>query len=198
MGKIYSINPMSFDSGPGIRVEVVLVNKGDEFIELSPSELVDRIRKFRPYFGPDDGGVTFKGNNIFEQVNFLSDTCKLCHKAGISTCIETNGFDYSLNEEVLNNIDFVILNIESLPLYNYTNISMDNMMNTNKFINDIIEKNINIRIKQIIKKGINDNIEYIQALKKFINMYGIIDIDLTSHDVEEDRLFELRRILKEV
>ena len=95
-------------------------------------------------------------------------------------------------------IDFVILNIESLPLYNYTNISMDNMMNTNKFINDIIERNINIRIKQIIKKGINDNIEYIQALKKFINMYGIIDIDLTSHDVEEDRLFELRRILKEV
>ena len=198
MVKIYSMNPMSFDSGPGIRVEVVLCDDNSEGIQLSSKELVDRIRKFRPYFGPDAGGVTFKGVNIFNYSNYLEEVCTICHKAGISTCIETNGIDYVNNMNLLNNIDFVILKIESLPLFNYNNFSIDNMMNVSNLINDINDKKINIFIKQFIEKGINDTMDYIAALKKYITMYNIKNVELVSTDLDENKLLELKRVLDEV
>lgn len=198
MVKIYSMNPMSFDSGPGIRVEVVLCDDNEDGIELTSKELVDRIRKFRPYFGPDGGGVTFKGINIFKYSDYLEEVCLICHKAGINTCIETNGIDYSNNNSLLNYIDLVILNIESLPLFNYNNFSIENMMNTSNLISDINEKKINIYAKQFIENGINDTIEYINALKKYISMYNINEIELISNDLDEYKLLELKRVLKEV
>lgn len=198
MVKVYSMNPMSFDSGPGIRVEVVLCDDDSAGIELTSKELVDRIRKFRPYFGPDGGGVTFKADNIFKYSSFLEEACVICHKAGINICIETNGIDYSDNIDLLNNIDLVILKIESLPLFNYNNYSIESMMNTSNLINKVNEKKINICAKQFIQNGINDTIEYINALKKYISMYGINDIELISDDLDDNKLLELKRILKEV
>lgn len=198
MIKIYSMNPMSFDSGPGIRVEVVLCEDTDDGIELTSKELVDRIRKFRPYFGPDGGGVTFKGNDIFKYSKYLEEVCLICHKAGINTCIETNGINYNNDSMLLDNIDLVILKIESLPLYNYNNLSIDSMMNTSNLINDLNEKNINICIKQVIESGINDTIDYIEVLKKYVSMYNINDVELISNDLDDNKLLELKNILNEV
>ncbi len=196
MGKIESINPMCFDSGPGIRVEVILSSESG--IELSSNELVDRIRKFRPYFGPDGGGVTFKGS-IFEQTSFLIDTCQLCHKAGINTCIETTGNDYNESIDLLDYIDIVILNINSLPLYNYNNVDLQYLMNTDKLVNKLNEKNSIMWIKQIIKKDINDKEDYIYALKKYIKMYDNIEnVILLSDDVESKIIDNFYELIKEV
>lgn len=199
MGKISTMNPMSFDSGPGIRVEVQLSNEDDENgIELTPNELVDRIRKFRPYFGPDGGGVTFKGN-IFEQAKFIEDTCHICHKAGINTCIETTGNDYIDDTNILNYVDIVIININGLPLYNYDNLDIEYLMNTNKLVNKLNEQNLKTWIKQIIKKDLNNSIDYIYALKKYVNMYDNIEnIQIFSDDVSEEKINEFYEILKEV
>lgn len=197
MMKIYSINPMSFDSGPGIRVEVILCDN-EEGIELTAKDLVDRIRKFRPYFGPDGGGVTFKGNNIFKYSQYLEETCLICHKAGINTCIETNGIDYSNNNSLLNYVDLIILKIDSLPLYNYNNFSIESMMNTSNLINDINDKNIDVYIKQFIESGVNDTKEYIDVLKKYISMYNISNVELVSNSLDDSVLLELKEKLNEV
>ena len=70
-GCINSINPMAMDCGPGIRVLVDIEQKEDG-IELTPNEMVDRIRKFRPYFGPDNGGVTFTGKDLNKYIGQFS------------------------------------------------------------------------------------------------------------------------------
>ncbi len=195
-GTISSINPMSFDSGPGIRVSVELNNTNE--LSLTPNEMVDRIRKFRPYIGPDGGGVTFYGN-LFEQKDFLKETCLISHKAGINTCIITNGIDYVDDEALFKHIDLVILDIISLPMYNYNDIAIEDLMNINRFLNKLEEKQINLWIKQKIYKDKNDNEEYINALKKFLNMFhNINDIELIGIDVDSNRLNYLESLLKEV
>lgn len=105
MINLEEINPLTFDNGPGIRVKVVLSNNGS--ILLTPNELVDRIRKFRPYIELDNGGVTFTG--IISDIEALSSTCLICHKAGINTCIELTNYsdEYDI---ILKYIDAVILN----------------------------------------------------------------------------------------
>ncbi len=196
-GNILSINPMSFSSGPGIRVEICLDASAE--LTLTPKETVDRIRKFRPYFGPDGGGVTFKGKDIFKYAIYLNETILICHKAGINTCIETDGLNYSESLELLNWIDLVIIDISSLPLYNYHNLSMEQLMNVDRLINQLSEKRKNVWIKQVIKKGLNDSCEYIELLKKYLGRYNNIgNIEIIGDDISYDKLDSFRRILKEV
>lgn len=187
------INPMSFNSGPGIRVEVLISNTVG--LEVNPKDMVDRIRKFRPYFGPDGGGVTFKGA-LLENIAFLKETCRICHKAGINTCIELSAKKYQNDKELFKDIDLIILSLDSLPLFNYNNLSIEELMNINQFINDASEYKIDIWIKQFIKHGVNDTIEYIECLNKYLRMYNNIRrIELLSEDI---LLEELKNKLKEV
>lgn len=177
---IESINPMSFDSGPGIRVEVILSKESG--ILLTVNELVNRIRKFRPYFGVDGGGVTFKGD-VFLDYDYLYNICRLCNKSGINVCIETNGLLYNSDLDIFKYLDLVILSIESLPLLNYNNNSVDELMNVDKFITDCEFNDVNIFIKQEIFKNINDTRLYIELLKKYLSKFNnIIDINLYTKD----------------
>ncbi len=195
-GNITSIDPMSFDAGPGIRTVIKLDD--DAVVTLTPNETVDRIRKFRPYIGPDDGGVTFMGTSLFKQSDYLKETTKISHKAGFTTCIITNGIGVPLDSDLFKHIDFVILEIDSIPLYNYNNLSTDDLLNVNKFVNMLEEAKITISAKQVIKKGLNDSHEYIHALKKYLGMYeSIKNIELTSEELSDGELNELKELLKE-
>lgn len=196
-GNILSIDPMNLNSGPGIRVEIYLSE--DAELTMTPLETVNRIRKFRPYFGPDGGGVTFKGKDIFKYADYLKETCLICHKAGINTCIETDGLEYNNNLELLNYTDLFIINIISLPLYNYNDLTIEQLMNIDKLMNHLNEKNINIWIKQAIQKDINDSCEYFEILKKYLGRYdNIKDIEIIGNDISNDKLNSFQRILKEV
>ena len=141
MINIKEINPITENNGPGIRVEVILTKENG--IELTPNELVDRIRKFRPYIELNGGGVTFIGDicNIEE----LSSTCMICHKAGINTCIELDNYknEYDL---ILKYIDIVIIDkieyIEEI-INKFNNIKI--YTRNNEFSYDILSK-YNIKI----------------------------------------------------
>lgn len=196
-GHVLSIDPMSLTSGPGLRVEIYLDESAE--LTLTPKETVDRIRKFRPYFGPDGGGVTFKGTNIFKYADYLKETMFICHKAGINTCIETDGLDYTDNKQLLDVIDLTIININSLPLFNYNKLSIEQLMKVDRLINHLSEKKKNIWIKQVIRKELNDSFEYMEHLKKYLNRYdNISNIELVNYDITDDRLDSFKRILKEV
>lgn len=196
-GHILDIDPMNDCSGPGYRVLITL-DKNSE-LEMSPKDTVDRIRKFRPYIGPEGGGVTFKGD-LFSQIKYLEETCHICHKAGFTTCIITDGCDYKYQSEneLLNQIDLVILNINSLPLYNYNDYSTEKLMEINKFTNHLNEIKKPLWIKQVITKDLNDNEKYILALKKYIRMFdNIMDIELISDNIPDIEMNEFKKILSE-
>ena len=53
---------------------------------LSPQELVNRLCRFKPYYG-DEGGVTFSGGEPLLQKEFLQEVLPLCRQAGIHTCL---------------------------------------------------------------------------------------------------------------
>ena len=197
MGKILEINPMSVISGPGIRVEVIL-SSDDNGLDLTPNQLVDRIRKFRPYIELNDGGVTFKGDNIFLHSDFIEETSHILHKSGFKVCIMCCAHNYNCNEDIMKYIDLVILNINSLPLYNYNNLTDIEFLNIDKFIKDVTKKNIPLWINQEIKKDINDNKEYIKELKNYLNVYQNIEqIDIIGN-IENESLDELKKVINKV
>ena len=139
MINVEEINPITVNNGPGIRVEVVLSNNSE--LSLTPNELVDRIRKFRPYIELNNGGVTFKG--IFNNIEEISNACHICHKAGINTCIEL--IDYKEEYDIiLKYIDIVILNsLDYIDKIYNKNIEL--FIRDNNYNNDLLNK-YNIKI----------------------------------------------------
>lgn len=179
-GYIDSIETMGLVDGPGIRFVVFMQgcplrclychnpetwNIGGK-MEITPNELVRHIYKYRNYFGKN-GGVTFSGGEPLYQHEFLLECLKLCKKMGIHTCIDTSGVSEN-NEEILKYVDLVIWDIKALDKETYKYITGKNIDKSLEFIKLCQKMNKEMWIRQVIIPGINDNIEYIKKLKKFI------------------------------
>ena len=141
-GYIHSIETMGLVDGPNIRVVIFMQGcslrcafchnpdtwKSISKLKMSANEVVDEIRKYRPYIEMG-GGVTFSGGEPLLQSKFLLDMLKLCKKAGIHTCIDTSGTGYSKKylNEILKYTDLVILDIKAIDSKNYKKITKRTM-----------------------------------------------------------------------
>ena len=95
-GLIHSIESMGLVDGPGIRTVVFLQGchlrcrychnpdtwseQNPKAMELSPNALLQKLSRFRTYYGKN-GGVTFSGGEPLLQPEFLQEALALCKKA---------------------------------------------------------------------------------------------------------------------
>ena len=182
-GYIHSIETMGLVDGPGIRVVVFMQGcplrclfchnpetwnkKSDN--KMTSKEIVDEVRKYRPYI-EKDGGVTFSGGEPLLQTEYLLEMLKMCKDAGLHTCIDTSGTGYSKEylDEVLKYTDLVILDIKAIDDIGYKEMTGKEMIEFNYFVERLNKSNNKVWIRQVIIPNINDNEEYILKLKKYI------------------------------
>ena len=185
-GFIHSIETMGLVDGPGIRIIIFLQgcplrctfchnpetwNKRSNK-EMTSKEIVDEIRKYRPYI-EKDGGVTFSGGEPLFQSEFLLEMLRMCKKAGIHTCIDTSGtgYDKKYLDEILKYTDLVILDIKAIEENKYKEITGKSIDEFNYFVDKLIEKNNKLWLRQVIVPGINDREKYILELKEYIKKF---------------------------
>lgn len=189
-GYIHSIETMGLVDGPGIRIVVFFqgcmlrcsfCHNPDTWIpntnlKVTPKEIVDQVRKYRPYI-EQGGGVTFSGGEPLLQSEFLLETLKLCKKAGIHTCIDTSGtgYDKELLPQILKYTDLILLDIKAIDPINYKKITTQDMDMFNYFKDEVIKSNNKIWIRQVIVPTINDNEEYILKLKEYIKQFPNVE-----------------------
>ncbi len=182
-GYIHSIETMGLVDGPGIRVVVFMQgcplrclfchnpetwNKKSNN-KMTSKEIVDEVRKYRPYI-EKDGGVTFSGGEPLLQTEYLLEMLKMCKDAGLHTCIDTSGTGYNKEylDEVLKYTDLVILDIKAIDDIGYKEMTGKEMIEFNYFVEILNKSNNKVWIRQVIIPNINDNEEYILKLKKYI------------------------------
>ncbi len=125
-GNIHSIETLGTLDGPGIRMVVFFqgcrlrcaychnpdtwaFRKG---ISTTSENIVEKAKRYKPYFKFNDGGVTFSGGEPLMQPEFLLECLKLCKREGIHTVLDTAGVGMGDYEEILNYTDLVILDIK--------------------------------------------------------------------------------------
>ena len=189
-GYINSIETMGLVDGPGIRVVIFMQgcmlrcifchnpetwNKKSK-LELTSKEVVDEIRKYRPYIEMD-GGVTFSGGEPLYQSEFLLEMLKMCKKAGIHTCIDTSGtaYDKEYLDDILKYTDLVILDIKAIDDDKYKEITGKEIDDFNYFCKILNKHNNKVWLRQVTIPTINDNEEYILRLKKYIKKFKYIE-----------------------
>lgn len=180
IGYIHSVETMGLVDGPGIRVVIFMQgcplrclfchnpdtwNKKSDKL-MTSKEIVDEIRKYRPYIEMG-GGVTFSGGEPLFQSEFLLEMLKMCKKSGIHTCIDTSGtgYDKKYLDDILKYTDLVLLDIKAIEEESYKKMTGKTIEEFEFFISRLNNK---VWIRQVIVPGINDTEEYILKLKEYI------------------------------
>ena len=199
-GLINSIETLGTLDGPGIRFVVFLqgcklrclychnpetwdINSKDA-IEISSQELVEKVEKYKNYYG-EDGGVTFSGGEPLLQPEFLLECLKLCKEKNIHTCLDTAGFGFGDYEEILKYTDLVILDIKAVEREEYSKLTGQKMQKFFEFLEAVQNNNKKLWLRQVVVPGINDDKIHMEKLKRFAS---------TIKNVEKVELLPYKKI----
>ncbi len=182
LGRISSEESMGLLDGPGIRYVVFLQGcklrclychnpetwciQGESYT-LTPNALVEKICRYKPYFG-SDGGVTFSGGEPLLQPQFLLECLKLCKEQGIHTALDTAGVGFGEYDEILKYTDLVILDVKAVEEGEYKQITGKQMTHFNKFLSACQNADKPMWIRQVIVPNLNDDARHVTLLKQFI------------------------------
>lgn len=180
-GNVNSIESMGLVDGPGIRFVVFLQgcnlrclychnpetwDKNRQATKYTPQEIVNKILRYKNYFGKD-GGVTFSGGEPLLQPDFLLECLKLCKQNGINTAIDTAGVGNGEYKEILKYTDLVILDIKATSERDYQKITGKDMSHFYTFLHQVQECGNKLWLRQVIVPGLNDTVQNILDLKEF-------------------------------
>lgn len=189
-GRVDSIESFGLVDGPGIRAVVFLTGcklrckychnpemwtMGEE--NYTPEELVNKLKRFKPYYQRNNGGVTFSGGEPLLQPDFLIETFKLLKEEGIHIALDTAGVGVGKYEEILENVDLILFDIKHINASGYKELTGVDIDESFKFLKVANKMNKKFWIRQVIVPGIMDNKEYIdglvETLKKIKNIENI-------------------------
>ena len=194
LGNIDSFESMGLVDGPGVRFVVFMQGcplrcaychnpetwSDEKKIQMTPSDLVKKILKYKPYFRTE-GGVTFSGGEPLHQPEFLLEALKECKKNGIHTCLDTSGAGENY-DEILDYCDLIILDVKELDEEKYKKLTGQNMDWFKNFLKKCQEKHKKMWLRQVIVPGYNDTEESVLKLKDFVSkLHNIEKVELLPY-----------------
>jgi len=135
-------------------------------IEITPEELIEKVLRYKSYFGRK-GGITFSGGEPLLQPEFLLECLKLCKKHKINTCLDTAGFGFGDYDEILKLTDLVILDVKAIDPKEYKDLTGQKIDGFYNFLDACQRNNVKMWIRQVIVPGLNDDKTHIDKLKEF-------------------------------
>lgn len=182
-GKIHSIESFGTVDGPGIRCVVFLqgcslrcryCHNPDTWdcqggLEIDSEEVVQKVLRFRPYFG-EKGGITLSGGEPLLQPEFSASILKKCKEEGIHTAVDTSGWvDLLALEKVLPYTDLLLLDIKGLNGVDYAWITGQKDQKFHEALQLIKERKTDLWLRYVVLPGINDSDQHRVKLKEFVH-----------------------------
>lgn len=132
---VNSVESFSTLDGPGIRT-VIFFNKcllrckychnpetwNMQGLNYTSEELLEKIKRFKPYFG-ERGGVTLSGGEPLLQNEFLLDFILKLKSEGIHVALDTAGITDKPFEHIVDNVDLIIFDIKDITEKRYHDLT---------------------------------------------------------------------------
>lgn len=195
IGKIHSFESFGTVDGPGIRFIIFLqgcnfrclychnpdswdCNTGDQY---SVDDIINKIRRFIPYFKKTGGGVTVSGGEPLLQIDFLIELFTECKKENIHTALDTNG-SILINkkvEKLLSLTDLVLLDIKHMEVETHKKLTGSQNDNTIAFARYLDKEQIPTWLRYVVVPGLTDDEVNLKRLGKLIkSLPNIIKLEL--------------------
>lgn len=189
IGRVHSIESFGSVDGPGIRYILFLhgcplrckfCHNPDTWgnakptMEMTPQEALDKALKYKTYWR-DNGGITISGGEPLLQIDFLLELFKLAKKAGVHTCIDTSGANFTREEpffskfnELMKYTDLLLVDIKHMNNEEHKELTgkyNDNILDMISYLSEI---NQPVWIRHVLVPSISDKDEYLKELDQFI------------------------------
>lgn len=199
-GRIHSIESFGTVDGPGIRfiaffqgcvMRCLYCHNPDTWDMkagrlVTVDELMQEVVSYKHFILPNGGGVTASGGEAMLQAEFISHWFKACHAAGITTCLDTNGYaKHCYTQHIINLVqetDLVMLDLKQINddiHKKLTGISNQYAMNFARYLQ---QQNKRTWIRYVVVPGWTDDDESAHLLGKFTQgMSNIEKIELLPY-----------------
>ena len=188
-GRIHSFESFGTVDGPGIRFVVFLqgcplrcqyCHNPDTWeaggTEYSVEEVVNRVVRYRNYFG-ETGGVTVTGGEPLLQIDFVTELFTALKAKGINTCIDTSGITFRADNQtvvekhkkLLEVADLFLLDIKHIDDEACKKLTGQSNQNTLAFAKFLSDNGKKMWIRQVLVPGITDGEESLRQTRQFID-----------------------------
>ncbi|GAB6090689.1 pyruvate formate-lyase-activating protein [Spirochaeta dissipatitropha] len=139
-------------------------------------EIMQRIRRARPYFRNSGGGITATGGEPLLQAEFVAELFTACREEGIHTALDTSGYTV-INEtvsQVLDSTDLVLLDIKHMDdeiHREYIGVPNARVFD---FLRELQRRNLPTWIRHVIVPGYTDDDEHALRLAHFISQFSVV------------------------
>ncbi len=185
-GRIHSFQSLGTVDGPGVRFVVFVqgcplrcgcchnpdtwdFDGGEEY---TPSQVVEKVERYRSYFG-EQGGITVSGGEPLMQADFVAELFRLCHERGIHTCLDTAGVgEY---EAVLPHTDRVLLDIKYTDPVQYREYVGCELQTVLDFLNELDARRIPVTLRHVVVPSLNDKEDSLLRLREIAVRHTCVD-----------------------
>ena len=188
-GNVHSIQSLGTVDGPGIRF--VLFMQGCNLrcgfchnpdtwamsggTEYSPQEIVDKVKRYKEYFGAT-GGITISGGEPLLQSDFCREVFTLCHSEDINTCLDTSGSILNDNvKKLLDVTDRVLLDIKFTNDNDYREYAGCSIDKPLEFLKYLDSKKIPTTLRHVIVPTVTDGEQNVKKIKEIANANLCVD-----------------------
>ena len=188
-GRIHSFESFGTVDGPGIRFVVFLqgcplrcqyCHNPDTWeaggTEYSVEEVVNRVVRYRNYFG-ETGGVTVTGGEPLLQIDFVTELFTALKAKGINTCVDTSGITFRADNQtvvekhkkLLEVADLFLLDIKHIDDEACKKLTGQSNQNTLAFAKFLSDNGKKMWIRQVLVPGITDDEGSLRQTRQFID-----------------------------
>lgn len=141
---------------------------------MTVEELVERILRYRNYFG-ERGGVTVSGGEPLCQAAFVTELFRRLRELGISTALDTSGYRLDGQvRELLSVTDLVLLDYKYTNADDYLRYTGCELARTEEFLAYLQEQGIPTWIRHVLIPDYNDRDESLAKLSALRKTYSCI------------------------
>lgn len=135
----------------------------------SVDEVVEMVEKDKIFLEQSGGGVTFSGGEPMLQPEFLFEALRACRENGYHTAVDTSGCSSPENyRKIMPYTDLFLFDIKHLDDSKHKeNTGVSNILILDNF-KRILNSGKDVMVRIPVIPGVNDDIEYIGWLKKFL------------------------------
>jgi pyruvate formate lyase activating enzyme len=144
--------------------------------EYSVEEVVNRVVRYRNYFG-ETGGVTVTGGEPLLQIDFVTELFTALKAKGINTCVDTSGITFRADNQavvekhkkLLEVADLFLLDIKHIDDEACKKLTGQSNQNTLAFAKFLSDNGKKMWIRQVLVPGITDGEESLRQTRQFID-----------------------------
>lgn len=180
LGNVHSFQSLGAVDGPGIRY--VIFMQGCPYhcpychnpdtqafsggAEYTADELVERVCRYKTYFG-SDGGVTVSGGEPLMQAEFVAELFEKMHENGINTALDTAAT--AVNDKVrrvLKSTDTVLCDIKFPTETQYKELVGGSLETVKNFLDECDKNGCDVIIRHVVVPGLTDGEESVKEIIK--------------------------------